>query len=241
MRVPLYRYSFREAKDHDEVQDWKHSHAENIRCREAIDKMVSERYRNNHMPDSIVKDACADFGIDRVGWVLATTVSENSNDGRYRPDTRRWSMQAFYIPNDTHNSEIVLRTHPELVNGMVGQYHKYLSEDLGILSKEACLTGSNAEDYTDKLLILHSDALTDEYKKGEFQYFYANGGNGCRPTSLGRKIFGFFVTDGEKTHFNRADFIGIADPEQVPDWVSEKLDSILQGQANTEDGGMQLQ
>ena len=206
MRVPLYRYSFREAKDHDEVQDWKQSHAENIRCREAIDKMVSERYRNNHMPDSIVKDACADFGIDRVGWVLATTVSENSNDGRYRPDTR-----------------------------------KYLSEDLGILSKEACLTGSNAEDYTDKLLILHSDALTDEYKKGEFQYFYANGGNGCRPTSLGRKIFGFFVTDGEKTHFNRADFIGIADPEQVPDWVSEKLDSILQGQANTEDGGMQLQ
>ena len=45
--VPLYRYSFREAKDHDEVQDWKQSHAENIRCRDAIDKMVSERYSNN--------------------------------------------------------------------------------------------------------------------------------------------------------------------------------------------------
>ena len=106
MPVPLYRYSFREAKEHDEAQEWKQSHAENIRCRDAIDKMVSERYSNNIMPNNIIKDACAEFGIDRVGWVLATTVSENSNDGRYRPDTRRWSMQAFYIPNDSRNHEI---------------------------------------------------------------------------------------------------------------------------------------
>lgn len=241
MPVPLYRYSFREAKEHDEAQEWKQSHAENIRCRDAIDKMVSERYSNNIMPNNIIKDACAEFGIDRVGWVLATTVSENSNDGRYRPDTRRWSMQAFYIPNDAHNSDIVLRTHPELVNGMVGQYRKYLSEELGILSKEACLPNSNGEDYTEKLLILHTDALAEDYKKGEYQYFYANGGNGCRPTSLGRKIFGFFVSDGEKTQFVRGDFIGIADPEQVPDWVNENLEKYLHGQENTEDGGMKLE
>ena len=103
MPVPLYRYSFREAKEHDEIQDWKQSHAENIRCRDAIDQMVRERYRNSILPTDIIKDACAEFGIDRVGWVLATTVSENSNDGRYRPDTRRWSMQAFYTPNDSRN------------------------------------------------------------------------------------------------------------------------------------------
>ena len=87
MPVSLYRYSFREAKEHDEAQEWKQSHAENIRCRYAIDKMVSERYSNNIMPNTIIKDACDEFGIDRVGWVLATTVSENSNDGRCRPDT----------------------------------------------------------------------------------------------------------------------------------------------------------
>lgn len=67
MPVPLYRYSFREAKEHDEIQEWKQSHAENIRCRDAIDKMVSERYSNNIMPNNIIKDACAEFGIDRVG------------------------------------------------------------------------------------------------------------------------------------------------------------------------------
>ena len=78
------------------------------------------------------------------------------------------------------------------------------------------------------------------HKKGEYQYFYANGGNGCRPTSLGRKIFGFFVSDGEKTQFVRGDFIGIADPEQVPDWVNEKLAVFLEEQQNTEEGGLTL-
>ena len=203
--------------------------------------MVRERYRNSILPTDIIKDACAEFGIDRVGWVLATPVSENSNDGRYRPDTRRWSMQAFYTPNDSRNHEFELQTHPELVNGMVGQYRKYLSDDLGILTRDACLPNSNQEDYTEKLLIMHTDALAEEYKKGEFQYFYASGGNGCRPTSIGRKIFGFFVADGEKTNFVRGDFIGIADPEQVPDWVKENLEKFLHPQENTEDGGMQLQ
>ena len=106
--------------------------------------------------------------------------------------------------------------------------HRYLSIKL------------SAKEHTDKLLILHTDALAEDYKKGEYQYFYANGGNGCRPTSLGRKIFGFFVSDGEKTQFVRGDFIGIADPEQVPDWVNEKLAVFLEEQQNTEEGGLTL-
>lgn len=116
-----------------------------------------------------------------------------------------------------------------------------MSEELGILSQKACLPNSNEDDYTGKLLILHTDALAEDYKKGEYQYFYANGGNGCRPTSLGRKIFGFFVSDGEQTQFVRGDFIGIADPEQVPDWVNENLEKYLHGQTNIEEGGIQLQ
>ena len=57
MPVHLYRYSLREAKEHDEVQNWKQSHAENIRCRDAIDRMVSERYRNSILTTDIIKDA----------------------------------------------------------------------------------------------------------------------------------------------------------------------------------------
>ena len=49
------------------------------------------------------------------------------------------------------------------------------------------------------------------------------------------------MSDGEKTQFVRGDFIGIADPEQVPDWENENLKKFLHPQENSEDGGMKLE
>ena len=163
MAVYLYRNSLSEARRCDELQLWRDSHKENIRCRDDIDKMVSEQYNGNILPDEIIKTACKEFGIDRVGWVLANTVIENDYDGRYRPDTKQWARTSFYIPNDSHNCEFGLRTHPELVNGMVDQYRAYLKEELGILGRDFCLPNSDNDDYTGKLLIMRSDSLADEY------------------------------------------------------------------------------
>ena len=75
MFVPLYRYSLREARRLDEIEQWTGSHAENIRCRDTIDRMVADRYRNSILPHDIITDACKEFGINRVGWVLATTIT----------------------------------------------------------------------------------------------------------------------------------------------------------------------
>lgn len=236
----LYRYSFSEAKRCNELQLWRDSHKENIRCRDAVDKMVAERYSGNTLPSEIINDACKEFGIDRVGWVLANTVIENDYDGRYRPDTKMWARTAFYMPNDEQNSEFELRTHPELVNGMVNRYRAYLSEELGILTNDVCLPDSDKSDYKNQLLIMRSDALAEPYKKGEYQYFFADRGFGCGPTASGRKVFGFFVSDGEKAQFERADFLGIADRDKCPDWVNENLQKYLHEQQNTEDGGMTL-
>ncbi|MBQ4140192.1 MAG: DUF3849 domain-containing protein [Clostridia bacterium] len=240
MSVYLYRFSHAEARRCEELGDWLASHAENIRCRDAIDRMVSERYTGNILPSEIIKDACNEYGIDRVGWVLANTVVENDCDGRYRPDTKEWARTAYYLPEDGKNADFELDSHPELVNGLVGQYRKYLSEELGIMSRAACLPNSNSEDYTNQLLIMRSEALADPYKKGEFQYFYANCGFGCSPTASGRKIFGFFVADGERAQFERSDFLGIADPEQVPDWVNENIRKHFEGLQKNETGGMTL-
>ena len=90
------------------------------------------------------------------------------------------------------------------------------------------------QDYEDKLLILKSSVLKEEYKKGEFQLFYAQCGFGCSPSAEGRKVFGKFLIDGEETHFQRNDFYGIADESKLPDWAVEKLNEIR----SDETGGM---
>lgn len=88
--------------------------------------MVSDRYNGSQLPRSIIEDACEEYGIDRVGWVLANTVNENEYDGRYRPGTKLWAKTVYGIPNERWNSEFKLSSHPELVNAMVGQYRAYV-------------------------------------------------------------------------------------------------------------------
>ena len=241
MLVPLYRYSLREARRLGEIDEWKESHAENVRCRDTIDAMVAERYRNNILPHDIIVDACKEFGINRVGWVLATTVTENEYDGRYGEENKQWARTAFYLPKEERCCEYELRSHPVLIDGLAGYYRNYLYNDLGIITRDACLPDSNGKDYTDQLLIMSSNALAEDYKKGVFQYFYAQSGFGCSPTASGRKVFGFFVSDGEKAQFVRGDFIGIADPDKVPEWVNKNLEKYLHRQENSEDGGMKLE
>lgn len=81
-------------------------------------------------------------------------------------------------------------------------------------SSKECLKDSYKEDYTNKLLILSPEILNDRSRKPAFQYFYAENGFGYDPDSIGRKVFGTFLADGERTHFDRGDFIGIADTEK---------------------------
>ena len=57
----------------------------------------------------------------------------------------------------------------------------------------------------------------------ENQLFFATHGNGCTPNASGRTVFGYFLSDGETAAFDRSDFLGIADEEQLPDWAKEKL------------------
>ena len=79
------------------------------------------------------------------------------------------------------------------------------------------------ENYTGRLLVLNPSCLKEEYRFEEFQYFFAQSGFGCDPSSLGTKVFGKFLIDGEKACFRRDEFLGIADPEKLPAWASEKL------------------
>ena len=77
--------------------------------------------------------------------------------------------------------------------------------------------------YTGKVCVLKGTALSEDYRKPEFQLFLAQSGNGCRPDAIGTKVFGKFLADGDKGTFLRTDFIGVIKDECLPEWAAEKL------------------
>jgi len=223
----LYRSSLLEAKRNNEVELWRESHRANIECKKAIEQSIFDNYDGTHLKGETAKDLCDIHGIDRVGWVLANTVQHHDWDGRYRPYNRNWANE-FTIPKGEAKDyafDFCVNSHPEIINGLINQYREHVLS-LNLHGKEAVIKSDEPQNYTNKLLILSPYILCDEYKNGDYQYFYAKSGFGCDGDAIGRKVFGFFLKDGENTHFNRSDFIGIADTEQLPEWAVEKLSEI---------------
>jgi hypothetical protein len=225
MRAPIYKYSLAEARELDEESLWLESHKANVECKRGIEQAIRENFDGMRLNGGVVKSLCDEYGIDRVKFVLATTISENSEDGRYRPDNKEWAKSVF-IPEETENRDFCVNSHPEVINGLASQYRRYLRQDLGLLDKSDCVRFDEPQDYTGRLLILGASTLKDEYKQGKYQYFFAYSGFGCDPSATGTKVFGEFLYDGEETHFHRGAFIGIADESKLPDWALERLEEI---------------
>ena len=221
----LYLHSLDNARREDEVMLWRDSFKENIRCKHAIEKAISENFNGVHLKDGIVARLADEFGTDRLTWVLANTVKENMDDGRFRPENKQWAKE-IYIPKDSRNYEFAVSSHPEIVNGLITEYRQYLADVIHQYSMKDCIPGSDHANYANQLLILNPFLLNDDYKHGDYQLFYAKTGNGCDESNLGRKVFGEFIKDGEKTHFLRDDFLGIADENKLPEWAIVRLKEL---------------
>ena len=83
MKVPVYNYSLAEARELEEEEKWLESHKANVECKEGIEKAIRENYDGMSLGRDVAKELCDTYGIDRVKRVLATTIVENIEDGRY--------------------------------------------------------------------------------------------------------------------------------------------------------------
>ena len=202
---PLYKFSFFEAKRNNEVEEFL-----------------------ERLPDECAENAVKEFGYDRTMWVVANTIKERQGDGRFHRANREWA-EHFNIPDDRRNYEFALRSHSCIVDGLADDVRKMYAQ-LHLFSGEHTVRSDEPQDYTGKLLVIRADVLKEECRTPENQLFLASGGFGCSPDSSGRKVFGQFLNDGEKTHFYRSDFLGIISEEYIPEWASQKIEQIQKQQ-----------
>ena len=220
--IPLYRYSAEMAKHNGELDIWRESRDENIRCRDFLDEQVREKFDGFRLPDECTENAIKEFGYDRTMWVIANTILERKGDGRFSEQNRKWA-KCLNISQDRHNYEFALNSHSYIVDGLASDVRKMYAA-LGLFSGKHIVQSDEPQDYEGKLLILRDISLKEKYRTPENQLFLANGGFGCSPTAVGRKVFGHFLSDGEKAEFCRQDFIGVIADEHIPDWAREKLE-----------------
>ncbi len=114
---PLYKYSVETAKRDGELDAWRESRNENIRCRDYLDEQVREKFDGFHLPDECAENTVKEFGCDRTCWVIANTILERTGDGRFHKENAEWA-KTLSIPQSSRNYEFALRSHSCLVDGL---------------------------------------------------------------------------------------------------------------------------
>ena len=222
----LYRGSFENAKLSGEMEAYRKSQKENIRCKKAIEKAIANDFDGYYLDDKGVKKVLADFGYDRTMWVLAASILNKKDDGRFSHENKEWanSVISSYLPQKEIR-EYSVDSHPAVLNGFIDEVRKEYNK-LELVGEKQCIRSNEPQDYERKLLILKPEILNEQFKDPINQYFYATGGFGCDPEKSGKKVFGQFLADSEKAQFYREDFCGVADYEQLPRWAVERLEHI---------------
>ena len=132
--IPLYKYSFETAKRDNEIQEFRESFQENIRCRDYLDKQVSERFDGFHLPGECLENTVKEFGFDRTMWIIANTILERKGDGRFHRENNDWARK-LNIPQWRNNYEFALNSHSCIVDGMASDVRKKYAA-LGFYSSE---------------------------------------------------------------------------------------------------------
>ena len=221
----IYRRTLSEARQggENEISNYKNSLNENISCAKDIEKIIREKFDGMHLAMSNASEIIDKYGIDRVLYVLANTVQQKDYDGRFSLDNKEWANSIPVVNDGDRNYKFVINSHPVIVNELCNMVREHTKSHLFDNSMCEEKTGM---DFTGKIAAIYPEVLKEEYREPEYQLFLCKGGFGCSPTAIGRKIFGEFLYDGEKTHFNREDFIGIVKAEFVPEWAREKAKTI---------------
>lgn len=128
--VPVYYESFGYAAENGEVDLYRISRQLNEECRNAIEEAIADNFDGMHLADDATKSVVEQFGMERMGYILAYTLNYNNHDGRYSHSNKEW---ADITCKGEHGNNIrtdwIVRSHPAVLNGFVDMYRKELAAE----------------------------------------------------------------------------------------------------------------
>ena len=124
--VPVYYEPFSYAKENDEVDLYRTSHRLNCECKQAVQEAIADNYDGMYLGDGAVDQVVRQYGMERVGYILANTLHHKNYDGRFSPGNKEWAEQVSTPEHNadrmTFRTDWVVDSHPAILNGFVTMF-----------------------------------------------------------------------------------------------------------------------
>lgn len=128
--VPVYYESFAYAAENGEVDLYRISRQLNEDCRNAIEEAIADNFDGMRLADDATKSVVEQFGMERMGYILAYTLNYNNHDGRYSHSNKEWADTTCKGERGNNiRTDWIVRSHPAVLNGFVDMYRKELAAE----------------------------------------------------------------------------------------------------------------
>lgn len=121
--IPLYQQSGEYAREHGELDAFRASCRANEACKEAIEAAIRDGYDGMHLKAD-VKGVLAEFGPERVAYVLAATIQYKDWDERFSRSNKTWVAAVPVVDEEEFRCFYVVNSHSTLVDGFANMARK---------------------------------------------------------------------------------------------------------------------
>ena len=125
--IPLYQQSGTYARDHGELEAFRASRRANVACRNAIEATIREGFDGMHL-NADVKDVLAEFGQERVAYVLAATVQAKGHDLRFSHNNRQWAQTIPMFEPKDRQYEYVVDSHSAVLDIFINKARREMEQ-----------------------------------------------------------------------------------------------------------------
>lgn len=137
--LPVYLASATFARENGELDVYRASHRANMDCKSAIEDAISRHYADNRLDTSACVQKVSDrFGMERIAFVLASTVQTKDWDGRISDSNKEWAKG---FPALGKHEYVCSQAHPGLINLFVNRFRK--EQELAAQKKPSVLQKLN--------------------------------------------------------------------------------------------------
>lgn len=137
--LPVYLASATFARENGELDVYRASHRANMDCKSAIEDAISRHYADNRLDTSACVQEVSDrFGMERIAFVLASTVQTKDWDGRISDSNKEWAKG---FPALGKHEYVCSQAHPGLINLFVNRFRK--EQELAAQKKPSVLQKLN--------------------------------------------------------------------------------------------------
>jgi N12 class adenine-specific DNA methylase len=133
-------------------------------CRVDIENTIAEKFDGFILPRNAPDAVIEKHGIERVSFVLANSLSQNSRDGYFSQENIEWAKKIVAYPM-WENHDLAVAIHPAVLNGFIDQARRYFEREK-VREKEQEAQRAEVEDKED-FLNIDTEYIREKLENGE--------------------------------------------------------------------------